>query len=155
MKVRLIGNGGHASNLKPGLKIDPESPNKVLAFGGLTCEKLEKRVNERPDGFYPNIVSSDAFYELWDAKAQGVHILAGALIQANVTLGDFCIINTGAIIEHNCTIGKGTHLAPGAIVLGDCKIGDFCFIGANATVIQGSVVPDRTFIKAGSVWNKQ
>jgi acetyltransferase-like isoleucine patch superfamily enzyme len=153
MKVQLIGDGGHAGNIKFGLKIVDISENKILAFGGLDCEKLEKRYVDRPDGNYPNVVNSFAYTELWDRNSFGVHIMANAAIMNNVRLGDFCIINTGAIIEHDSVIGKGVHIAPGAIVLGSCTVGDFSFIGAGAIIIQGCNVPPRTFVKAGSIWN--
>jgi UDP-3-O-[3-hydroxymyristoyl] glucosamine N-acyltransferase len=156
MKVQFIGDGGHAGNLKYGLEIVEQSDNKVLAFGGMDCEKLEQRVIERPDGIYPNIVNSKAYTELWDWKrTKGVQVLANAAIMNNVTLGDFCIINTGAIIEHDSVIGTGVHVAPGAIVLGNCKIGEYSFIAAGAIVIQGCTVPPRTFVKAHSIWNKK
>ena len=159
MKVQFLGSGGHAGNLR-GLDIVESSENKVLAFGGLDCEALEHRVTQRPDGIYYNLVNSSAYsldYSPTFAAlpGYGIQIMVRAILMNNVTIGDFCIINTGAIIEHDTVIGKGCHVAPGAIVLGNCKIGDFCFIGAGAIVIQGSIVPDRTFIKAGSIWNKK
>jgi acetyltransferase-like isoleucine patch superfamily enzyme len=159
MSLQFIGDGGHAKNLLALIKIHHEvverSEWKVLAFGALTCEKLEKRVTERPEGKYPNLIYPDCNYMIPRNNIKigiGNQIMCGVVIQADVSIGDFNIINTGAIIEHDTVIGKGCHIAPGAVVLGDVKIGDFCFVGANAVVVQGSVVPPRTFINAGSVW---
>jgi UDP-3-O-[3-hydroxymyristoyl] glucosamine N-acyltransferase len=154
MKVQFIGDGGHAGNLKHGLKVVEQSEYKVLAFGGIDCEMLEQRVKNRPDGIYPNIVNATSYRcPGIDNKGNGIQMLAHATIMNNVKLGDFCIINTGAIVEHDSVIGTGVHVAPGAIVLGNCTIGDYSFIGAGAIIIQGCTVPPRTFVKAGSVWN--
>ena len=61
------------------------------------------------------------------------------------------IINTGAIIEHNCRIGEYVHIAPRAVICGDATIGANTHIGANATVIQGLSIGKDTIVGAGSV----
>ncbi len=66
-------------------------------------------------------------------------------------LGDFCIINTGAIIEHECTIGDAVHIAPGAVLAGSVSVGDLSFIGANAVVKQGVKIGKNVVVGAGAV----
>jgi UDP-3-O-[3-hydroxymyristoyl] glucosamine N-acyltransferase len=166
MKVRLLGNGGHAGNIKEicrlnGDEIDDDSTALVLAYGALTCEKLEQRASpfenhQLPAGaVFPNIIHPTAIGNGNLFLLGGIQVMAGVIIQNNATIRQFCIINTGAIIEHDAVIGKGCHIAPGAVVLGDAKVGDFCFVGANAVIVQGCTVPPRTFIKANSVWKQK
>lgn len=69
--------------------------------------------------------------------------------QSKIAVG--CIINSGAIIEHDCSIGKFTHIAPGAIVTGNVSIGDNCLIGANSTILPNIKIGDNAIIGAGSV----
>jgi UDP-3-O-[3-hydroxymyristoyl] glucosamine N-acyltransferase len=157
MQVAFIGQGGHAGNLKDiclarGVQIVADSENMVIAFGGLTCAALEDRCKIYREGKYPQMIHPAAIYSPTAHISDGVHVMAGAIIQHKAYIESFCIINTRAVIEHDSHIGKGTHIAPGAIVLGNCKIGEFCFVGANAVVVQGSTVPPRTFIKAGEIW---
>lgn len=74
-----------------------------------------------------------------------------------------------ALIGPDCTWGAGTHInyytsmtrtvigehctiAPGVTICGDVQIGDRVFIGAGAVIVNLTVVPDGTFIKAGTVW---
>ena len=168
MKVQFIGDGGHAKVLRDmchllGIEITDKHDERfpipyVIAYGGITCEALEKRYNDAeaiagskcfPDLYHPSAVMKDIF-----ARGKGCHVMANAVFMGE-RLRDFSIINTGAIVEHGTEIGYGCHIAPGAIVLGDCKVGDFCMIGAGAIIIQGSTVPDRTFVKAGAIWNKK
>ena len=78
-------------------------------------------------------------------------ISAGVIINPQVKVGVGCIINTGAIIEHDCFIGKFSHIAPGAVLAGNVSIGSECFIGANAVIKQGLKVGDNVIIGAGAV----
>ena len=61
------------------------------------------------------------------------------------------IINTGAIIEHDCSIGDFSHIAPGAVLAGNVSIGSGCMIGANSVIKQGVKVGDNVIIGAGAV----
>lgn len=67
-----------------------------------------------------------------------------------VEIGDFCIINTGAIIEHECIIGDAVHIGPGAVLAGNVKIGNCTFIGANAVIKQGISIGENVIVGAGS-----
>ena len=46
----------------------------------------------------------------------GAQILGGAFIGSATKLGDFCIVNSGSIVDHDCVLGRGVHIAPGAVV---------------------------------------
>lgn len=81
----------------------------------------------------------------------GIFASKGVLVNAFSTVGNFTILNTGCIIEHECEIGRAAHIAPGAVLAGNVKVGDRSFIGANAVVKQGVVIGDDVFIGAGSV----
>ena len=81
----------------------------------------------------------------------GVFASKGVLVNAFSMIGDFTILNTGCIIEHECKIGKAAHIAPGAVLAGNVKVGDRTFIGANAVIKQGVVIGDDVIIGAGSV----
>lgn len=81
----------------------------------------------------------------------GNFISKGVLINPLVEIGDFCILNTGSIIEHECIIGNAVHIAPGAVLAGNVKVGDFSFIGANAVIKQGVQIGRNVIIGAGTV----
>ena len=61
------------------------------------------------------------------------------------------IINTRAIIEHECHIGPFTHIAVGAVLCGNVDVGDDSFIGANATITEGTKLGNHVIVGAGSV----
>jgi sugar O-acyltransferase (sialic acid O-acetyltransferase NeuD family) len=70
----------------------------------------------------------------------GSQLLARSVLQANASIGGQCIVNTGAIVEHECHIGNGVHIGPGATLAGLVQVSDFAFIGAGAIVGAGAVV---------------
>ena len=72
-------------------------------------------------------------------------------INSLVTIEDACIINTGAIIEHECFIGKASHIGPGAVLAGNVSVGERSFIGANTVIKEGVSIGKDVIIGAGSV----
>ena len=45
----------------------------------------------------------------------GTQVLAHALVATDVRIGEACIINHQAAVDHESVLGSGVHLAPGAI----------------------------------------
>lgn len=74
-----------------------------------------------------------------------------AVVNAQVVIGDFCILNTGSILEHECHLGNAVHIAPGAVLAGGVEVGDHTFIGANAVIKEGVRIGKNVIIGAGSV----
>jgi sugar O-acyltransferase (sialic acid O-acetyltransferase NeuD family) len=82
---------------------------------------------------------------------KGCHLLARTLVQPGAELGDNVLVNSGAIIEHNCIIDSHVHLAPGAVVCGGVRIGSGSHIGAGAVILQGRQLGQRVLVGAGAV----
>ena len=81
----------------------------------------------------------------------GVFISRHVSVNSFAEIGDFTILNTGAIIEHECKLGNAVHIAPGAVLAGNVEVGDRSFIGANAVVKQGVKIGKDVIVGAGSV----
>ena len=75
----------------------------------------------------------------------GVQVLAGAVIAARAHVGDMCIVNHRANIDHECVLERGVTIAPAATLCGCVHVGEDAFIGAGATVLP------RLFIGAGAM----
>jgi acetyltransferase-like isoleucine patch superfamily enzyme len=65
-----------------------------------------------------------------------------------------CIINTGAVIEHDCSVGDFSHISVRSVLCGNVNVGKAAFVGANATVIQGKSIGDNCIIGAGTTIRK-
>jgi len=66
-------------------------------------------------------------------------------------LGDAVIVNTAAVVEHDCSVGDGTHLAPGSVLLGAVRVGSEVFLGSGSRVLPGIELGDGTVLGAGAV----
>lgn len=100
---------------------------------------------------FMSVISKSAIVANSVKSAEGVQVLAGAIVVSDATLCENSLINTGAIVEHGCIIGKHAHVASGAVLCGNVRIGEGTHVGANATIRQGVVVGSNCVIGAGSV----
>lgn len=82
---------------------------------------------------------------------EGVHAMAGVVIQPGARIGDNTLINTRAAVDHDCAIGRHAHISPGCTLSGNVTVGDETHIGAGATVIQGRRIGARCLVAAGAV----
>jgi UDP-perosamine 4-acetyltransferase len=82
--------------------------------------------------------------------ADGVQIMAGAIVQPGCTLGENTIVNTGARLDHDCRVGAHVHIAPGATLSGGVTVDDGAHIGTGATVIQGLSLGANCIVGAGA-----
>lgn len=89
--------------------------------------------------------------------AKSVQIGAGTFIARNVAInplariGNYVILNTSSVIEHECVIEDGAHIAPGAVLAGNVCVGEKAFIGANAVIKQGVRIGKKVVVGAGTV----
>lgn len=132
----------------------------IIGFGGTTPSALVKRLavlrRYLARGFEaPAVVHPAATVSRSARLGAGVCIIAGAVIQPATNLGMGVIVNTNAVVDHDSAVAEGSHVAPGAVVLGGCKVGGCAMIGAGAVVLQGASVPDRTLVRAASLWRRK
>lgn len=80
-----------------------------------------------------------------------VQLLANSVIQAGASVGDGCIVNTAAVVEHDVVLEEFVHVSCRAVVCGNVQIGARSHIGAGAVVKQGLVLGSDTVVGAGSV----
>ena len=56
------------------------------------------------------------------------------------------IVNTAAVVEHDCAVGHGAHVAPGAVLLGAASVGEATLVGSGARVLPGVAVGARVTV---------
>ena len=78
-------------------------------------------------------------------------IMAGVIINPEAEIKDFCIINTGAQLEHNCYMDSFSHLSAGSVTGGKVRIGKFAAITLNVTILDRLNIGENTVIGSGSV----
>ncbi|HTX90995.1 MAG TPA: NeuD/PglB/VioB family sugar acetyltransferase [Anaerolineales bacterium] len=139
--------------------------------GGILDIAIRVRVFETLAGAgfaFPALVHPRATVEPSARVAEGVQVFANAYIGSEAVLGPKCMINTNAVVSHDCEIGEYTHVAPGALLAGHVHVGERSLIGMGVTTAIGvrigagvrigngaivlADVPDRMVIQAGRFW---
>ena len=52
------------------------------------------------------------------------------------SVADSAIVNTAAVVDHECEVGEAVHVCPGALLAGRVRVGAGAFVGMGAKVIQ-------------------
>lgn len=81
----------------------------------------------------------------------GSQVLASSNIAAKVHIGESCIVNHMASVDHECIVGNGVHIAPGAILCGCVTVEDGAFIGAGAVILPRLTIGADAVVGAGAV----
>ena len=82
---------------------------------------------------------------------KNVVVAAQAAVCAEACIDDFAIINTGAIVDHECRVGAGAHITPGVRLAGRVQVGEEAFVGLGANVIQCLSIGRGAIVGAGAV----
>lgn len=98
-----------------------------------------------------NVIHPTAILSRYMDVGAGNYIAQNVVVNTAAKVGNYCILNTGAIIEHECKLGEAVHIAPGAVLTGNVSVGDCSFIGANAVIRQGINIGRNVVIGAGAV----
>lgn len=127
-------------------------------FGALACGLLEPDAEKRArlyrvladNGFImPPLVHPTAIIESGVHLSPGVQVLAGAYVGPNCVLGEGAVVNTRAVVSHDCTIGAFSHIAPGGILAGTVRVGSGCVIGCGASVYYKTRIGDNVMVHNG------
>lgn len=113
-------------------------------------EKLFNTIKEK-GGHFPVIISPKAHVSKHACLSEGTVVMHHALVNTLAITGKNCIINTGAVLEHDVQVGDHCHISTGAYINGECKIGNGTFVGSNATTVQTIQVGEQNVIAAGAV----
>lgn len=77
-------------------------------------------------------------------------LLARCVVQPGAEIGEGCIVNTGAVVEHDVLLAEFVHIACGAVLCGNVQVGEYSHIGAASVVKEGVRLGPRTVVGAGA-----
>lgn len=179
-KVIIIGAGGHAKSIANIIQLSGdevfgflddnvnigteildskvigkiEDAHKYLEYNfiiGIGNNNIrEKIANENNDLFYYTAIHPSAVIAKDVKIGVGSSIMANSVINVSSTIGNHCIINTGAIIEHDNIIQDYVHISPNASLAGTVKVGKYTHIGIGATVINNVDITKDCIIGASA-----
>ncbi len=123
----------------------------VVAVGsGAARQKMIQQAEEL--GFsLPAIIHPSAEVFPSASIGPGCVVCSGATIGAQVRLGSGVIVNTHAIVDHDCVIGDYSHISPAAVLCGVIQIGERTWVGAGSVLRDHLTIGDDVMIGMGSV----
>ncbi len=80
---------------------------------------------------------------------EGTVVMANAVINAGAKTGRHCIVNTGAIVEHDCVLEDFVHISPNAALAGTVTVGTRSWVGIGASVRNNLRIAKDCMIGAG------
>lgn len=98
-----------------------------------------------------NAIHPTAFVSPTAILGRGIVVAAQAAVSTESRVDDLVIINTSAVVDHECHVGEAAHVCPGARLAGRVSVGPDSFIGLGANVIQCLKIGEGVTVGAGAV----
>ncbi len=123
----------------------------VISIGN---NAARKKIAECYDVNWVTLIHPSAQIGVGATIGKGTVVMACAAVNACASIGDHCIINTGAVVEHDNVLENYVHISPNAALGGTVFIGEETHIGIGATVINNVSVCANCTVGAGAVVTK-
>ena len=126
--------------------------NLILGIGQIKSPNLRIEIKEKyiKNGFtFESVISPMAQISKHAVIGAGTVIMHRVVINAGVKIGDYSIINTGSIIEHDSKIGNFSHISTGVISNGKTSIGNNTFVGSGTIIMEQIKIGDNCIIGMG------
>ena len=104
-----------------------------------------------PPELFTSFVHPQAYVGKSASIGRGSVVFAHASLMKGVAVGDFCILNSQVIVEHDTRVGDNCFLGAGACVGADITLGRGVFIGMQAVLRPGISVGDFAFVNMGAI----
>lgn len=148
MPLEWLGN----DDVAPGLAGDCLF-HLAFIYGGRPDMRLRAGILAKYYGFgarFATIIAPTAVVTCHSEVGEGCAVLHRAVVN-RARLGRNVVVNTGAIVEHDCIIGDNSFVGPGAVIGGGVRIGRNCFVGLGANIRNGVEIADGIAIGMGTV----
>ena len=155
MSITLIGDGGHAAVIRDLIRarerldrsgLIKQEQGTIIAVGDNRARKRE--AESRSGESWAYLIHPSATVASSALIGMGTVIMAGAVVQARACLGQHCIVNSGATVDHDCVLADFVHIAPGAHLCGSVRVGEGAMVGTGVAVAQGAELAPWTLYKA-------
>ena len=115
------------------------------------CQIRRKIVEKLGEREYLTVIHPSAIKADSVKLGSGTVVMAGAILNPYAQVGNHCIVNTGASIDHDCIIHDFVHIAPHSALCGEVEIGEGTWVGAGTTIKQGIHIGKNCLIGVGAV----
>lgn len=126
------------------------SNDVVVAIGNNEIRQQKIQLLQQNSFNLITLIHPTAVISQYSKIAPGTVIFAGAIINAFANVGAGCIINTAAVVEHDCSIDDFSHICPNVALAGGVSVGAKSWVGIGSQVKQLITIGDNCLIGAGS-----
>jgi UDP-perosamine 4-acetyltransferase len=98
----------------------------------------------------PPLLHPAAFISDSAFVAEGAQVMARAVLGPEAVIGRLVLVNTGAIVEHECRLDEAAHLGPGAVLCGRVRLGARALVAAGAVVRPGIGIGADALVAPGA-----
>lgn len=130
------------------MAVTKENLEFIIAIGD---NKKREEISHSPNLKFYTAIHPSAQIGLDVEIQEGTVIMANACINSSAKIGKHCIINTGAIIEHDNIIEDFVHISPNVALGGTVKIGKSTHVGIGSTIKNNITICGNCKIGAGAV----
>lgn len=125
----------------------------IVAIGhnGKRRKVVEEILDRFPNFEFVNAIHPQSVVSRHITLGVGNAIMAGAVVNPGVRIGNHCIINSQASIDHDGLLGDYSSIGPGAILGGSVCLGNGAIVALGAHIINSRTLGDHSLVGAGSV----
>ena len=131
--------------------IEKQNDGKTDFIIGIGNNTIRKRFAEKYEVNWVTLIHPSAQIAMNVSIGKGTVVMAGAMVNICAQIGEHCIINTNAVVEHDNTIQNYVNISPGVKLGGTVSIGELADIGIGTTVINNIDISSGCVIGAGAV----
>lgn len=135
----------------PSSKIEDFADGNTDFFLAVESNEARREIAQGHDLNWVTLVHPDACVEPGVSIGLGTLIMAGANIDAHVSIGDFCIVGECSTIGHDGVLENYVHVSPNAALGGTVRVGESVRVGIGATISDNTNICSDCVIKAGAI----
>ncbi len=135
---------------------DYPSAKLILGVGSIKVSSARENIVKSMNGArWSSMIHPSAQVSETAIIEDGAIILAGAVVCSGAKIGKHCIVNIGAMIDHDVIVGDFVHVAPRAALGGASSVGAGSYIGMGACIRDHTIINENTMVGMGAVVAKE
>lgn len=123
----------------------------IVAIGDNSKRIERAKYISKNGGLFVNAIHHTSALSKKLILGHGNFIAKNSCVNYNSILQDHIIINTAAVVEHDCKIESGAHIGPGVVLCGGVLVKKGTFVGANSVVKENISIGENVVVGSGSV----
>jgi sugar O-acyltransferase (sialic acid O-acetyltransferase NeuD family) len=130
--------------------------NETAVIIAISLPKVRKEIFDKitnQNVFFPSIIHPSCIISDTDFvdMGKGCILCINTVLTTNIVLGDFVLINAGAILNHDAQIGSYSTIMPGVNISTGAQISKGCYIGTGSKISKPAVISAWENLPAGTI----